>query len=161
MKLLLIFALCLLGTLARAQRVEISPVIIDASMGDFVLIFAEQLPFHSVSVRVSPSLVPTDWSYEIAGYGCYNQRQWVVCSYPARRPWQPTAWFRSINTPCSIPFAPSGPTEALTPVEASLVFVLDNQRWRLEPLAKVSPPRLDGVKCFRLVPAESPNAAKV
>jgi hypothetical protein len=151
MKRLLVLLACLLSVSVSAQRVAISPVITDTNFGNFVLVFAEQLPLHSVSIRESPTLFPTDWAYEIASYGCYTQLQWVVGSYPAQRYWQESAYFKSINSPCS-EVGPFGMVDPLTQVEESLVICLDGRKWRLQPLPKFFPPRLDGVKRFLLLP---------
>lgn len=80
-----------------SQQVYVSPVIRDTNFGDFVIVGADQLPNHSVSIQYAPSLTGP-W-FELAGYSCYPESQVVMGTFPVR-PWYEPYFFRSVNSPC-------------------------------------------------------------
>lgn len=89
--LLLLSCVC-----GAAQQISIMPPI-KVGLTELVMVRAEQLPGHRVSVQISNDLAT--WR-EGALYKCNQSDQWVLAAFPVR-PDVKNAFYRSINTPCA------------------------------------------------------------
>lgn len=139
--------------------VTISPTIHEGGVfGDWNLITALQLSNHSASIRMTETLARSPAvDFELAGYSCYTNDQWVVASLQQREH-RPIAYVYSINNACDQTAAIAAQQAAisvpLTASERSYRVVKNGRTFRLKPL----PQRLDwkerGVKQFLLVPVK-------